>query len=334
MENNINMKMTNTLFDKIKSHTSAVLSLMTVTCLSLSALSLGACGNEAQPVSAQPAAVLNTQESASAVSAASSQSSTPAAEPSASGAVTSESAVVSTNTSASTSSTAESSIAEPSSASAPSQEPVPDTEPSSAAVTQEDNKNVEVVSQAAENYASIDADPEKIKSDIIDQFHAWADYINTSAGYPDDQYPPEQYIAVQRYNSYLICLLYGIDKGVGNAYEGVFTLDEQLNRMRYAFFNRIPYSLATCTIEYKEVLSDWFNDDGPEFKTINSIVLSSPALEGRSAKTFDGIPADLEADIVGEEVTGVILNCHVYLSSERTSDGSVSRYRVLDCKIN
>lgn len=304
MENNINMKMTNTLFDKIKSHTSAALSLMTVTCLSLSALSLGACGNEAQPISAQSAAVLNTQESAS-------------AEPS-----------------ASTSSTAESSIAASSSASAPSQEPVPATEPSSAAVTQEDNKNAEVVSQAAENYASIDDDPEKIKSDIIDQFHAWADYVNTSAGYPDDQYPPEQYIAVQRYNSYLICLLFGIDKGVGNAYEGVFTLDEQLNRMRYAFFNRIPYSLATCTIEYKEVLSDWFKDDGPEFKTINSIVLSSPALEGRSAKTFDGIPADLEADIVGEEVTGVILNCHVYLSSERTSDGSVSRYRVLDCKIN
>lgn len=317
MENNINMKMTNTLFNKIKSHTSAALSLMTVTCLSLSALSLGACGNEAQPVSAQPAAVLNTQESASAVSAASSQSSTPAAEPS-----------------TSTASTAESSIAASSSASAPSQEPVPDTEPSSAAVTQEDNKNVEVVSQAAENYASIDADPEKIKSDIIDQFHAWCDYIDTSAGYPDDQYPPEQYVAVQRYNLYLIGLLFGIDKGVGNAYEGVFTLDEQVNRMRYAFFNRIPYSLATCTIEYKEVLSDWFKHDGPEFKTINSIVLSSPALEGRSAKTFDGIPADLEADIVGEEVTGVILNCHVYLSSERTSDGSVSRYRVLDCKIN
>lgn len=334
MENNINMKMTNTLFDKIKSHTSAVLSLMTVTCLSLSALSLGACGNEAQPVSAQPAAVLNTQESASAVSAALSQSSTPAAEPSASGAVTSESAVVSTNTSASTSSTAESSIAEPSSASAPSQEPVPDTEPSSAAVTQEDNKNVEVVSQAAENYASIDADPEKIKSDIIDQFHAWADYVNTGAGYPDDQYPPEQYIAVQRYNTYLIGLLFGIDDGIGNAYEGVFTLDEQVNRMRYAFFNCIPYSLATCTIEYKEVLSDWIKSDGPEFKVINSIVLSSPALEGRSAKTFDGIPADLEADIVGIEVGGDILNCHIYLSSERTSDGSVSRYRVLDCKIN
>lgn len=304
MENNINMKMTNTLFDKIKSHTSAVLSLMTVTCLSLSALSLGACGNEAQPISAQSAAVLNTQESAS-------------AEPS-----------------ASTSSTAESSIAEPSSASAPSQEPVPATESSSAAVTQEDNKNAEVVYQAAENYASIDADPEKIKSDIIDQFHAWADYINTGAGYPDDQYPDDQYIAVKLYNTYLIGLLYGIDDGVGNAYEGVFTLDEQVNRMRYAFFNRIPYSLATCTIEYKEVLSDWFKDDGPEFKTINSIVLSSPALEGRSAKTFDGIPADLEVDIVGEEVTGVILNCHVYLSSERTSDGSVSRYRVLDCKIN
>lgn len=304
MENNINMKMTNTLFDKIKSHTSAALSLMTVTCLSLSALSLGACGNEAQPISAQSAAVLNTQESAS-------------AEPS-----------------ASTSSTAESSIAASSSASAPSQEPVPATEPSSAAVTQEDNKNVEVVSQAAENYASIDADPEKIKSDIIDQFHAWDNYVNTGAGYPDDQYPDDQYIAVKHYNAYLICLLFGDDKGVGNAYEGVFTLDEQLNRMRYAFFNRIPYSLATCTIEYKEVLSDWFNDDGPEFKTINSIVLSSPALEGRSAKTFDGIPADLEADIVGEEVTGVILNCHVYLSSERTSDGSVSRYRVLDCKIN
>lgn len=317
MENNINMKMTNTLFNKIKSHTSAALSLMTVTCLSLSALSLGACGNEAQPVSAQPAAVLNTQESASAVSAASSQSSTPAAEPS-----------------ASTSSTAESSIAEPSSASAPSQEPVPDTEPSSAAVTQEDNKNVEVVSQAAENYASIDADPEKIKSDIIDQFHAWCDYINTGAGYPDDQYPDDQYIAVKRYNAYLIGLLFGIDKGVGNAYEGVFTLDEQVNRMRYAFFNRIPYSLATCTIEYKEVLSDWFKGDGPEFKAINSIVLSSPALEGRSAKTFDGIPADLEADIVGVEVGGDILNCHVYLSSERTSDGSVSRYRVLDCKTN
>lgn len=298
------MKMTNTLFDKIKSHTSAVLSLMTVTCLSLSALSLGACGNEAQPVSAQPAAVLNTQESAS-------------AEPS-----------------ASTSSTAESSIAASSSASAPSQEPVPATESSSAAVTQEDNKNVEVVSQAAENYASIDADPEKIKSDIIDQIHAWINYIDTGAGYPDDQYPDDQYIAVKRYNAYLICLLFGNDKGVGNAYEGVFTLDEQLNRMRYAFFNRIPYSLATCTIEYKEVLSDWFKDNGPEFKTINSIVLSSPALEGRSAKTFDGIPADLEADIVGEEVTGVILNCHVYLSSERTSDGSVSRYRVLDCKIN
>lgn len=304
MENNINMKMTNALFDKIKSHTSAVLSLMTVTCLSLSALSLGACGNEAQPVSAQPAVVLNTQESAS-------------AEPS-----------------TSTASTAESAIAEPSSASAPSQEPVPATEPSSAAVTQEDNKNAEVVSQAAENYASIDADPEKIKSDIIDQFHAWADYVNTGAGYPDDQYPPEQYIVVQRYNTYLIGLLFGIDDGIGNAYEGVFTLDEQVNRMRYAFFNRIPYSLATCTIEYKEVLSDWFKGDGPEFKTINSIVLSSPALEGRSAKTFDGIPADLEADIVGEEVTGVILNCHVYLSSERTSDGSVSRYRVLDCKIN
>lgn len=334
MENNINMKMTNTLFDKIKSHTSAALSLMTVTCLSLSALSLGACGNEAQPVSAQPAAVLNTQESASAVSAASSQSSTPAAEPSASGAVTSESAAVSTNTSASTSSTAESSIAEPSSASAPSQEPVPATEPSSAAVTQEDNKNVEVVSQAAENYASIDADPEKIKSDIIDQIHAWGNYINTGAGYPDDQYPPEQYIVVQRYNSYLIGLLFGIDKGVGNAYEGIFTLDEQVNRMRYAFFNCIPYSLATCTIEYKEVLSDWFKDDGPEIKTINSIVLSSPALEGRSAKTFDGIPADLEADIVCVEAGGDILNCHVYLSSERTSDGSVSRYRMLDCKIN
>lgn len=326
------MKMTNTLFDKIKSHPSAALSLMTVTCLSLSALSLGACGNEAQPVSAQPAAVLNIQESASAVSAASSQSSTPAAEPSTSDAVTSESAAVSTNTS--TSSTAESSIAASSSASAPSQKPAPAAEPTSAAVTQYDNKNIEVVSQAAENYASIDADPEKIKSDIINQFHAWCDYIDTSAGYPDDQYPPEQYIAVQRYNAYLICLLYGIDKGVGNAYEGVFTLDEQLNRMRYAFFNRIPYSLSTCTIEYKEVLSDWFKDDGPEFKTINSIVLSSPALEGRSAKTFDGIPADLEADIVGEEVTGVILNCHVYLSSERTSDGSVSRYRVLDCKIN
>lgn len=307
------MKMTNTLFDKIKSHTSAALSLMTVTCLSLSALSLGACGNEAQPVSAQPAAVLNTQESASAVSAASSQSSTPAAEP--------------------FTSTAESSIAEPSSASAPSQKLVPATEPSSAAVTQEDNKNVEVVSQAAENYASIDADPEKIKSDIIDQIHAWGDYINTGAGYPDDQYPPEQYIAVQRYNAYLICLLFGNDKGVGNAYEGVFTLDEQLNRMRYAFFNCIPYSLATCTIEYKEVLSDWFKDDGPEIKTINSIVLSSPALEGRSAKTFDGIPADLEADIVGVEAGGDILNCHVYLSSERTSDGSVSRYRMLDCKI-
>ena len=214
------------------------------------------------------------------------------------------------------------------------QEPVPATEPSSAAVTQEDNKNVEVVSQAAENYACIDDDPEKIKSDIIDQIHAWGDYIHTSAGYPDDQYPPEQYIAVQRYTAYLICLLFGIDKGVGNDYEGVFTLDEQLNRMRYAFFNRIPYSLATCTIEYKEVLSDWFKGNGPEFKAINSIVLSSPALEGRSAKTFDGIPADLEADIVGEEVTGVILNCHVYLSSERTSDGSVSRYRVLDCKIN
>ena len=311
------MKMTNTLFDKIKSHTSAALSLMTVTCLSLSALSLGACGNEAQPVSAQPAAVLNTQESASAVSAASSQSSTPAAEPS-----------------TSTASTAESSIAASSSASAPSQEPIPATEPSSAAVTQEDNKNVEVVSQAAENYASIDADPEKIKSDIIDQFHAWADYVNTSAGYPDDQYPPEQYIVVQRYNTYLIGLLFGIDKGVGNAYEGVFTLDEQINRMRYAFFNRIPYSLATCTIEYKEVLSDWIKSDGPEFKAINSIVLSSPALEGRSAKTFDGIPADLEADIVGVEVGGDILNCHVYLSSERTSDGSVSRYRVLDCKTN
>lgn len=311
------MKMTNTLFDKIKSHTSAALSLMTVTCLSLSALSLGACGNEAQPVSAQPAAVLNTQESASAVSAASSQSSTPAAEPS-----------------TSTASTAESSIAASSSASAPSQEPVPATEPSSAAVTQEDNKNVEVVSQAAENYASIDDDPEKIKSDIIDQFHAWADYVNTSAGYPDDQYPPEQYIVVQRYNTYLIGLLFGIDKGVGNAYEGVFTLDEQINRMRYAFFNRIPYSLATCTIEYKEVLSDWIKSDGPEFKAINSIVLSSPALEGRSAKTFDGIPADLEADIVGVEVGGDILNCHVYLSSERTSDGSVSRYRVLDCKTN
>lgn len=304
MENNINMKMTNTLFDKIKSHTSAVLSLMTVTCLSLSALSLGACGNEAQPVSAQPAVVLNTQESAS-------------AEPS-----------------TSTASTAESAIAEPSSASAPSQEPVPATEPSSAAVTQEDNKNAEVVSQAAENYASIDADPEKIKSDIIDQFHAWADYVNTGAGYPDDQYPPEQYIVVQRYNTYLIGLLFGIDDGIGNAYEGVFTLDEQVNRMRYAFFNRIPYSLATCTIEYKEVLSDWFKGDGPEFKAINSIVLSSPALEGRSAKTFDGIPADLEADIVGVEVGGDILNCHVYLSSERTSDGSVSRYRVLDCKTN
>lgn len=304
MENNINMKMTNALFDKIKSHTSAVLSLMTVTCLSLSALSLGACGNEAQPVSAQPAVVLNTQESAS-------------AEPS-----------------TSTASTAESSIAASSSASAPSQEPVPATEPSSAAVTQEDNKNVEVVSQAAENYASIDADPEKIKSDIIDQFHAWDNYVNTGAGYPDDQYPDDQYIAVKHYNAYLICLLFGDDKGVGNAYEGVFTLDQQLNRMRYAFFNRIPYSLATCTIEYKEVLSDWFNDDGPEFKTINSIVLSSPALEGRSAKTFDGIPADLEADIVGVEVGGDILNCHVYLSSERTSDGSVSRYRVLDCKIN
>ena len=304
MENNINMKMTNALFDKIKSHTSAVLSLMTVTCLSLSALSLGACGNEAQPVSAQPAVVLNTQESAS-------------AEPS-----------------TSTASTAESAIAEPSSASAPSQEPVPATEPSSAAVTQEDNKNAEVVSQAAENYASIDADPEKIKSDIIDQFHAWADYVNTGAGYPDDQYPPEQYIVVQRYNTYLIGLLFGIDDGIGNAYEGVFTLDEQVNRMRYAFFNRIPYSLATCTIEYKEVLSDWFKGDGPEFKANNSIVLSSPALEGRSAKTFDGIPADLEADIVGVEVGGDILNCHVYLSSERTSDGSVSRYRVLDCKIN
>lgn len=304
MENNINMKMTNALFDKIKSHTSAVLSLMTVTCLSLSALSLGACGNEAQPVSAQPAVVLNTQESAS-------------AEPS-----------------TSTASTAESAIAEPSSASAPSQEPVPATEPSSAAVTQEDNKNAEVVSQAAENYASIDADPEKIKSDIIDQFHAWADYVNTGAGYPDDQYPPEQYIVVQRYNTYLIGLLFGIDDGIGNAYEGVFTLDEQVNRMRYAFFNRIPYSLATCTIEYKEVLSDWFKGDGPEFKAINSIVLSSPALEGRSAKTFDGIPADLEADIVGVEVGGDILNCHVYLSSERTSDGSVSRYRVLDCKTN
>ncbi len=298
------MKMTNTLFDKIKSHTSAALSLMTVTCLSLSALSLGACGNEAQPISAQSAAVLNTQESAS-------------AEPS-----------------ASTSSTAESSIAASSSASAPSQEPVPATEPSSAAVTQEDNKNAEVVSQAAENYASIDADPEKIKSDIIDQFHAWADYVNTGAGYPDDQYPPEQYIVVQRYNTYLIGLLFGIDDGIGNAYEGVFTLDEQVNRMRYAFFNRIPYSLATCTIEYKEVLSDWFKGDGPEFKAINSIVLSSPALEGRSAKTFDGIPADLEADIVGVEVGGDILNCHVYLSSERTSDGSVSRYRVLDCKTN
>lgn len=103
--------------------------------------------------------------------------------------------------------------------------------------------------------------------------------------------------------------------------------------MRYAFFNRIPYSLATCTIEYKEVLSDWFKDDGPEIKTINSIVLSSPALEGRSAKTFDGIPADLEADIVCVEAGGDILNCHVYLSSERTSDGSVSRYRMLDCKI-
>ena len=305
MENNINMKMTNTLFDKIKSHTSA-------------ALSLGACGNEAQPISAQSAAVLNTQESDSAVSAASSQSSTPAAEPSAS--------------TASTSSGTEPASAEPSSASAPSQEPVPATEPSSAAVTQEDNKNVEVVSQAAENYASIEADPEKIKSDIIDQFHAWCDYIDT--GYPDDQYPDDQYIAVKRYNAYLTGLLFGIDHGVGNAYEGVFTLDEQVNRMRYAFFNRIPYSLATCTIEYKEVLSDWFKGDGPEFKTINSIVLSSPALEGRSAKTFDGIPADLEADIVGEEVTGVILNCHVYLSSERTSDGSVSRYRVLDCKIN
>jgi len=304
MENNINMKMTNTLFDKIKSHTSAALSLMTVTCLSLSALSLGACGNEAQPISAQSAAVLNTQESAS-------------AEPS-----------------ASTSSTAESSIAASSSASAPSQEPVPATEPSSAAVTQEDNKNAEVVSQAAENYASIDADPEKIKSDIIDQFHAWADYVNTGAGYPDDQYPPEQYIVVQRYNTYLIGLLFGIDDGIGNAYEGVFTLDEQVNRMRYAFFNRIPYSLATCTIEYKEVLSDWFKGDGPEFKAINSIVLSSPALEGRSAKTFDGIPADLEADIVGVEAGGDILNCHVYLSSERTSDGSVSRYRVLDCKTN
>lgn len=298
------MKMTNTLFDKIKSHTSAALSLMTVTCLSLSALSLGACGNEAQPISAQSAAVLNTQESAS-------------AEPS-----------------ASTSSTAESSIAASSSASAPSQEPVPATEPSSAAVTQEDNKNAEVVSQAAENYASIDADPEKIKSDIIDQFHAWADYVNTGAGYPDDQYPPEQYIVVQRYNTYLIGLLFGIDDGIGNAYEGVFTLDEQVNRMRYAFFNRIPYSLATCTIEYKEVLSDWFKGDGPEFKAINSIVLSSPALEGRSAKTFDGIPADLEADIVGVEAGGDILNCHVYLSSERTSDGSVSRYRVLDCKTN
>lgn len=309
------MKMTNTLFDKIKSHTSAALSLMTVTCLSLSALSLGACGNEAQPISAQSAAVLNTQESDSAVSAASSQSSTPAAEPSAS--------------TASTSSGTEPASAEPSSASAPSQEPVPATEPSSAAVTQEDNKNVEVVSQAAENYASIDADPEKIKSDIIDQFHAWCDYIDTGAGYPDDQY-----IAVKRYNAYLTGLLFGIDHGVGNAYEGVFTLDEQVNRMRYAFFNRIPYSLATCTIEYKEVLSDWFKGDGPEFKTINSIVLSSPALEGRSAKTFDGIPADLEADIVGEEVGGDILNCHVYLSSERTSDGSVSRYRVLDCKIN
>lgn len=324
MENNINMKMTNALFDKIKSHTSAALSLMTVTCLSLSALSLGACGNEAQPVSAQPAAVLNIQESASAVSAASSQSSTPAAEPSTSDAV-------STNTS--TSSTAESSIAASSSASAPSQKPAPAAEPTSAAVTQYDNKNIEVVSQAAENYASIDADPEKIKSDIINQFHAWADYVDTGAGYPDDQYPDDQYIAVKRYNAYLTGLLFGIDEGVGNAYEGVFSLDEQVNRMRYAFFNRIPYSLATCTIEYKEVLSDWFKDDGPEFKTINSIVLSSPALEGRSAKTFDGIPADLEADIVGEEVTGVILNCHVYLSSERTSDGSVSRYRVLDCKI-
>lgn len=237
MENNINMKMTNTLFDKIKSHTSAALSLMTVTCLSLSALSLGACGNEAQPISAQSAAVLNTQESDSAVSAASSQSSTPAAEPSAS--------------TASTSSGTEPASAEPSSASAPSQEPVPATEPSSAAVTQEDNKNVEVVSQAAENYASIDADPEKIKSDIIDQFHAWCDYIDTGAGYPDDQY-----IAVKRYNAYLTGLLFGIDHGVGNAYEGVFTLDEQVNRMIYAFFNRIPYSLATCTIEYKEVLSD------------------------------------------------------------------------------
>lgn len=319
MENNINMKMTNTLFDKIKSHTSAALSLMTVTCLSLSALSLGACGNEAQPISAQSAAVLNTQESDSAVSAASSQSSTPAAEPSAS--------------TASTSSGTEPASAEPSSASAPSQEPVPATEPSSAAVTQEDNKNAEVVSQAAENYASIDDDPEKIKSDIIDQFHDWIDYIDTSAGYPDDQYPPEQYVAVQRYNLYLICLLFGNDKGVGNAYEGVFTLDEQVNRMRYAFFNRIPYSLATCTIEYKEVLSDWLKDDGPEIKTINSIVLSSPALEGRSAKTFDGIPADLEADIVCVEAGGDILNCHVYLSSERTSDGSVSRYRMLDCKI-
>lgn len=209
---------------------------------------------------------------------------------------------------------------------AATEQPAPATE----AVAKVEEHNEEVVSEAA-NYGAVDADTEKIKADIISQLHTFGDYVRTSGGYPrGDKYPDPEYSYVRLYNGYLIGSLFGDD--FKNAYEGVFTKEQQTNRMRYAYFNNIQYSLATCTIEYTEVLADYFKDYGPELSSINSIVLSSPLVEGRPSKTFDGFAADLEADIVGYEVDDGLLSFHVYLSSEKSQDGSVIRYRLLDIK--
>jgi hypothetical protein len=204
--------------------------------------------------------------------------------------------------------------------------------PTSEAASVMEKKNNEVATQVSA-ITGVDADPEKVKSDIMDQINAVYDYISDYAGYPEDEYPTKDYLSVLKYNYSLIKCLFGDDSKFVNAYEGFYTKDQQVNRLRYQTFNLIPYSIANSSIEYTDVYKQWFLENKAWFTAISSISLSSPSLEGRESKVFDGHFADLEATIYGydpgehSEWEGTYL---VYLSSEKNSDGTVSRYRILD----
>jgi hypothetical protein len=168
-------------------------------------------------------------------------------------------------------------------------------------------------------------DQKLLVNNIADQTKSMNSFIDNHLGWPESEYPANDYAGVFTYYNKLVGAMAGGDKPT-NAYDdSVQTLDQQYAAIRMATFNNTQIHFGYADSEgYNSILSNWFKNGHP---TINSSDIVTVSISDSTVSDMDGLQPSLEADLVSSNG----IRYHAWIALMTDGDNNMT-FKLLDIK--